>query len=162
MILITGGEKSGKSTYALRLALERGSRRAFVATAEAFDDEMRLRIKHHKEERGDLFETIEEPVEIPSVLRRLSSYDAVLVDCMTTWLGNLMYYKRDISAMKDELLTSITGNEIIVTNEVGMGIIPLEASTRAYVEDLGRLNAALAKRAERVVFMVAGLPLIVK
>lgn len=162
MILITGGEKSGKSTYALRLALERGSRRAFVATAEAFDDEMRARIKHHKEERGDLFETIEEPVEIPSILRRLSSYDVVLVDCMTTWLGNLMYYKRDLSAMKDELLTSISGNEIIVTNEVGMGIIPLEASARAYVEDLGRLNAALAQRAERVIFMVAGLPLVLK
>jgi adenosylcobinamide kinase/adenosylcobinamide-phosphate guanylyltransferase len=162
MILITGGEKSGKSTYGLRLALERGSRRAFVATAEAFDDEMRARIKHHKEERGDLFETIEEPVEIPSILRRLSSYDVVLVDCMTTWLGNLMYYKRDLSAMKDELLTSVSGNEIIVTNEVGMGIIPLEASTRAYVEDLGRLNAALAQRAERVIFMVAGLPLTLK
>ncbi|MHB8071760.1 MAG: bifunctional adenosylcobinamide kinase/adenosylcobinamide-phosphate guanylyltransferase [Candidatus Cryosericum sp.] len=162
MILITGGEKSGKSTYALRLALEQGARRAFVATAEAFDDEMRLRIKRHKEERGDLFETIEEPVEIPSVLRRLSSYDVVLVDCMTTWLGNLMYYKRDIGTMKDELLTSISGNEIIVTNEVGMGIIPLEASTRAYVEDLGRLNAALAQRAERVIFMVSGLPLVLK
>lgn len=162
MILITGGEKSGKSTYALRLALERGSRRAFVATAEALDDEMRARIKHHKEERGDLFETIEEPVEVPSTLRRLSSYDVVLIDCMTTWLGNLMYYKRDLSAMKDELLTSVSGNEIIVTNEVGMGIIPLEASTRAYVEDLGRLNAALAQRAERVIFMVAGLPLVLK
>ncbi|MHB8107785.1 MAG: bifunctional adenosylcobinamide kinase/adenosylcobinamide-phosphate guanylyltransferase [Candidatus Cryosericum sp.] len=162
MILITGGEKSGKSTYALRLALEQGSRRAFVATAEAFDDEMRLRIKRHKEERGDLFETIEEPVEIPSALRRLSSYDVVLVDCMTTWLGNLMYYKRDIGSMKDELLTSVSGNEIIVTNEVGMGIIPLEASTRAYVEDLGRLNAALAQRAERVIFMVSGLPLVLK
>ncbi len=162
MILITGGEKSGKSTYALRLALERGSRRAFIATAEAFDDEMRLRIKHHKEERGNLFETIEEPIEIPSILHRLSAYDAVLIDCMTTWLGNLMYYQRDIAAMKDELLSSITGNEIIVTNEVGMGVIPLEASTRAYVEDLGRLNAALAQRAERVVFMVAGLPLTIK
>jgi len=162
MILITGGEKSGKSTYALRLALERGSRRAFVATAEAFDDEMRARIKHHKEERGNLFETVEEPVEIPSVLRHLSSYDVVLVDCMTTWLGNLMHYKRDLSTMRDELLTSVSGNEVIVTNEVGMGIIPLEASTRAYVEDLGRLNAALAQRAERVIFMVAGLPLVLK
>lgn len=162
MILVTGGEKSGKSTYALRLALEKGARRAFIATAEAFDDEMRSRIKHHQEERGNLFETIEEPVEVPSVLRRLSSYDVVLVDCMTTWLGNLMYYKRDLTAMKDGLLTSVSGNEIIVTNEVGMGIIPLEASTRAYVEELGRLNAALAQRAERVVFMVAGLPLIVK
>lgn len=162
MILITGGEKSGKSTYALRLALERGPRRAFVATAEAFDDEMRARIKHHKEERGALFETIEEPVEIPSILRRLSSYDVILVDCMTTWLGNLMYYKRDLGAMKDELLTSISGNEIIVTNEVGMGIIPMDASTRSYVEELGRLNAALAQRAEEVVFMIAGLPLTLK
>ncbi len=81
---------------------------------------------------------------------------------MTTWLGNLMYYKRDLGAMKDELLTSISGNEIIVTNEVGMGIIPMDASTRSYVEELGRLNAALAQRAEEVVFMVAGLPLTLK
>ncbi|MFZ2413365.1 MAG: bifunctional adenosylcobinamide kinase/adenosylcobinamide-phosphate guanylyltransferase [Candidatus Cryosericum sp.] len=162
MILVTGGEKSGKSTYALRLALERGARRAFVATAEAFDDEMRARIKHHREERGLLFETIEEPVDVPAVLRRCASYDIVLVDCMTTWLGNLMHYQRDLTAMKDELLASVSGNEIFVTNEVGMGIIPMDASTRLYVEELGRLNAALAQRAEQVVFMVAGLPLNLK
>jgi adenosylcobinamide kinase/adenosylcobinamide-phosphate guanylyltransferase len=162
MILITGGERSGKSTYAMRIALERGTRRAFVATAEPFDDEMRARIKRHREERGSLFETIEEPVEVPTVLRRCASYDVVLVDCMTTWLGNLMHYQRDILAMKDELLASVSGNEVLVTNEVGMGIIPIDASTRLYVEELGRLNAALAQRADQVIFMVAGLPLILK
>lgn len=162
MILITGGERSGKSTYAMRIALERGRRRAFVATAEPFDDEMRARIKRHREERGSLFETIEEPVEVPTVLRRCASYDVVLVDCMTTWLGNLMHYQRDILAMKDELLASVSGNEVLVTNEVGMGIIPMDASTRLYVEELGRLNAALAQRADQVIFMVAGLPLVLK
>lgn len=162
MILITGGEKSGKSTYALRIALERGTHRAFVATGEPFDDEMQTRIKRHREERGSLFETIEEPVEVPTVLRRCASYDVVLVDCMTTWLGNLMHYERDLTAMKDELLDSLSGNEVFVTNEVGMGIIPLGTSTRLYVEELGRLNAALAQRAEQVVFMVAGLPLVLK
>lgn len=162
MILITGGERSGKSAYAMRIALERGTRRAFVATAEPLDDEMRARIKRHREDRGSLFETIEEPVEVPTVLRRCASYDVVLVDCMTTWLGNLMHYQRDILAMKDELLASVSGNEVLVTNEVGMGIIPVEASTRLYVEELGRLNAALAQRADQVIFMVAGLPLILK
>jgi len=162
MILVTGGEKSGKSTYAMRAALELGTRRAFVATAEPFDDEMRARIKRHREERGSLFETIEEPVDVPSVLRRCASYDVVLVDCMTTWLGNLMHYQRDLTAMKDELLASVSGNEVFVTNEVGLGIIPMDASTRLYVEELGRLNAALAQRAERVIFMVAGLPLVLK
>lgn len=162
MILITGGEKSGKSTYALRAALERGPRRAFVATAEPFDDEMRARIKQHREKRGSLFETIEEPVDVPTVLRRCASYDVVLVDCITTWLGNLMHYQRDLAAMKDELLASVSGNEVFVTNEVGMGIIPMDASIRLYVEELGRLNAALAQRAERVIFMVAGLPLVLK
>ncbi|MBA4364697.1 MAG: bifunctional adenosylcobinamide kinase/adenosylcobinamide-phosphate guanylyltransferase [Coprothermobacter sp.] len=162
MILITGGERSGKSTYAMRIALERGTRRAFVATAEPFDDEMRARIKRHREERGSLFETIEEPVEVPTVLRRCASYDVVLVDCMTTWLGNLMHYQRDLTAMKDELLASVSGNEVFVTNEVGMGIIPMDASTRLYVEELGRLNAALAQRADQVIFMVAGLPLVLK
>jgi len=162
MILITGGEKSGKSTYAMHTALERGTRRVFVATAEPFDDEMRARIKRHREERGSLFETIEEPVDVPTVLRRCASYDVVLVDCMPTWLGNLMHYQRDLTAMKDELLASVSGNEVFVTNEVGMGIIPMDASTRLYVEELGRLNAALAQRAERVVFMIAGLPLVLK
>lgn len=162
MILITGGERSGKSAYAMRIALERGTRRAFVATAEPLDDEMRARIKRHREDRGSLFETIEEPVEVPTVLRRCASYDVVLVDCMTTWLGNLMHYQRDILAMKDELLASVSGNEVLVTNEVGMGIIPVDASTRLYVEELGRLNAALAQRADQVIFMVAGLPLILK
>jgi len=162
MILITGGERSGKSTYAMRIALERGTRRAFVATAEPFDDEMRARIKRHREERGSLFETIEEPVDVPAVLRRCASYDVVLIDCMTTWLGNLMHYQRDTLAMKDELLASVSGNEVFVTNEVGMGIIPLDASTRLYVEELGRLNAALAQRADQVIFMVAGLPLVLK
>jgi adenosylcobinamide kinase/adenosylcobinamide-phosphate guanylyltransferase len=162
MILVTGGERSGKSAYAMRIALERGTRRAFVATAEPLDDEMRARIKRHREDRGSLFETIEEPVEVPTVLRRCASYDVVLVDCMTTWLGNLMHYQRDILAMKDELLASVSGNEVLVTNEVGMGIIPVEASTRLYVEELGRLNAALAQRADQVIFMVAGLPLILK
>jgi adenosylcobinamide kinase/adenosylcobinamide-phosphate guanylyltransferase len=162
VILITGGERSGKSAYAMRIALERGTRRAFVATAEPLDDEMRARIKRHREDRGSLFETIEEPVEVPTVLRRCASYDVVLVDCMTTWLGNLMHYQRDILAMKDELLASVSGNEVLVTNEVGMGIIPVDASTRLYVEELGRLNAALAQRADQVIFMVAGLPLILK
>jgi adenosylcobinamide kinase/adenosylcobinamide-phosphate guanylyltransferase len=162
VILITGGERSGKSAYAMRIALERGTRRAFVATAEPLDDEMRARIKRHREDRGSLFETIEEPVEVPTVLRRCASYDVVLVDCMTTWLGNLMHYQRDILAMKDELLASVSGNEVLVTNEVGMGIIPVEASTRLYVEELGRLNAALAQRADQVIFMVAGLPLVLK
>ena len=162
MILITGGERSGKSAYAMRIALERGTRRAFVATAEPLDDEMRARIKRHREDRGSLFETIEEPVEVPTVLRRCASYDVVLVDCMTTWLGNLMHYQRDILAMKDDLLASVSGNEVLVTNEVGMGIIPVDASTRLYVEELGRLNAALAQRADQVIFMVAGLPLVLK
>jgi adenosylcobinamide kinase/adenosylcobinamide-phosphate guanylyltransferase len=162
MILITGGERSGKSTYAMSIAIERGMRRAFVATAEPFDEEMRTRIKRHKEERKSLFETIEEPVEVPTVLRRYASYDVVLVDCMTTWLGNLMHYQRDTLAMKDELLSSVSGNEIFVTNEVGMGVIPTDASTRLYVEELGRLNASLAQRADHVIFMVAGLPLVLK
>jgi adenosylcobinamide kinase/adenosylcobinamide-phosphate guanylyltransferase len=162
MILVTGGEKSGKSTYALSAALERGSRRAFIATAEAFDEEMTARIQRHKAERGASFETIEEPVEVPAALRRCAKYDVVLVDCMTTWVGNLMHYQRDVEAMQEELLRSLSGGEVIVTNEVGMGVIPLGESTRLYVEQLGRLNAALARHAAHVVFMVSGIPVVVK
>ncbi len=162
MILITGGERAGKSDFAVKKALSCGKKRAFLATAESFDDEMRSRIDKHKKDRGDLFDTFEEPVNLEKILNKTSEYDVCVIDCMTTWLGNLFYHKIDITSEVGIFLNSLNGNEIIVTNEVGMGIIPIDTMTRKYVEELGRLNSKLASVASEVFLMVAGIAMKIK
>lgn len=162
MILITGGIKSGKSSYALSLA-RKHSNKAFVATGEAFDEEMRLRIAKHKLERGNEFDTFEEPVKIYDVIQKIKDkYDVILVDCMTTWLGNIFHYGFDPDEEIEKLLASISGNEIIVTNEIGFGLIPVDRSARLYTEKLGLLNLKLAHKAEEVYLVVSGIPVKIK
>ncbi len=162
MILVTGGERSGKSSFALKKALEFGAKRAFIATAEAIDDEMRRRIEKHKSERADLFDTFEEPIYIDKILMKTSSYDVCVVECMTTWIGNILYRALDLNERVENFIDSLNGNEIIVTNEVGMGIVPVDAMTRRYVEELGRLNARIAKLCDEVYFMVSGIAVKIK
>ena len=162
MILILGGVKSGKSSFALRKALEHPEPRAFVATAEPIDEEMQARIERHRRERGDLFETFEEPLELPALLKRLSRYNVVVVDCLTTWLGNLYHHGMDVERYSDELISSLNGNEVIVSNEVGLGVIGADPLTRSYVESLGRLNARLAQVADEVYMMIAGIEMRIK
>jgi adenosylcobinamide kinase/adenosylcobinamide-phosphate guanylyltransferase len=169
VILITGGARSGKSAEALKLT---GGfpRRVFVATAEGFDDEMRHRIEQHQAERGKGIETVEEPLDLAGALGRLDDpRAAVIIDCLTVWLGNLMH--RDPDATEDAppctelveaLRTSRAGRVIVVTNEVGMGIVPDRALSRRYRDAAGRLNQRIATVAERVVLMVSGQPLVVK
>jgi len=162
VILILGGVKSGKSSFALRKALGHPKPRAFVATAEPIDDEMRLRIERHKAERGDQFETFEEPVELPRLLERLEGYSVVVVDCLTVWLGNLFHYGLDVRDYCDRLLSSLRGNEVIVSNEVGLGVIGADRTTRLYVEQLGKLNSEIAGMADEVYMMIAGMSLRLK
>ncbi len=162
MILVTGGERSGKSSFALEKGLDVGNKRAFIATAEPFDDEMTDRIRKHKEERKVLFETFEEPVRLDKILKKTASYDVCIVECLTTWLGNILYRELDPMVMTDGLIKALNGNEIIVTNEVGMGVISADPMTRKYVDDLGRLNSKIAKMADEVYFMVSGIPVKVK
>ncbi len=162
MILITGGIKSGKSSYALSLARE-FNKKAFVATGETFDEEMRLRIAKHKLERGDEFDTFEEPVRIYDVIQEIKDkYDVILVDCMTTWLGNVFHYGLDPDEEVEKLLASISGKEIIVTNEVGFGLIPADKTARLYTEKLGLLNLRLARKAQEVYLVVSGIPVRIK
>lgn len=162
MILITGGERSGKSRLALELALKKGEKRAFIATAEAIDEEMSSRIAKHKEERGNLFDTYEEPLDIHAILKKTGDYDVVVVECMTTWLENLFHYDRNIDEMVEKFIASINGNEIIVSNEIGMGVIPENPLTRTFVEALGRLNARIAQIADEVYFVVSGIGVKIK
>lgn len=157
--LITGGIKSGKSSHALVLAGEFGEPRRFLATAEALDDEMRLRIARHVAERAGRFETVEEPLLIHERLA-----ENMILDCLTLWVNNVMYYGReaDFDAWLDAVVARLPKNIIIVTNEVGMGFVPADALSRQYGILLGRANARLASACDRVILMVAGQPLRVK
>jgi adenosylcobinamide kinase/adenosylcobinamide-phosphate guanylyltransferase len=161
MILVTGGERSGKSDFAVKMAIKK-STRAFIATAEPFDDEMRSRIEKHRKDRKDLFDTFEEPLYLSETLKMTKNYDVCVIDCMTTWVGNLMYHGADYQLEMSGFISNLNGNEIIVSNEVGMGIISIDKMTRMYVEFLGRLNQKIANVADEVFFMVSGIPMKIK
>jgi adenosylcobinamide kinase/adenosylcobinamide-phosphate guanylyltransferase len=160
--LVLGGARAGKSSHAM--ALLGGG--LFIATAEAGDAEMAERIAAHRAERGDAWTTIEEPLDLPDVLRRHAG-DArpLLVDCLTLWLSNLMHQARDTDRATNELLAALDariGETVFVANEVGLGIVPDNALARRFRDAQGTLNRRIAQRADRVVFMAAGLPLILK
>lgn len=168
VILLTGGARSGKSRYALTLA-STYDRRGFVATAEAFDADMSDRIARHKEERGEAYRTVEEPLDVAGALRGLQGrVDVVVVDCLTVWLGNLMHHlgaDLEVFGPVEDLIALVEAppcDLILVTNEVGMGIIPGDAVTRRYRDLLGRLNQRLAECADEVILLVSGLPLRLK
>lgn len=164
--LILGGARSGKSRLAEDLAQKRNGKLVYIATAEAWDDEMRARIAEHKARRGDRWHDIEAPIAIAEVLRALpADTGAVLVDCLTLWLSNLMHASRDIVAETAGLLAaldSVRSPVMLVSNEVGLGIVPDNRLARDFRDYQGRLNQAVAARADHVVFMAAGLPLILK
>ena len=157
--LITGGVKSGKSSHALLLAGDFAPPRFFLATAEAFDDEMKEKIARHKAERRERFTTIEEPLAIHERLR-----DNMILDCIPLWLNNMFHYGREneIDVAIEALVRGLPANIIIVTNEVGMGFVPADALARRYGNTLGRVNARLAAACDQVILMVSGIPLAVK
>uniref|UniRef100_A0A7C4RZA5 Adenosylcobinamide kinase n=1 Tax=Fervidobacterium pennivorans TaxID=93466 RepID=A0A7C4RZA5_FERPE len=165
MILITGGVKSGKSSFALELA-KNYQKKAFLATGVPFDDEMKIRIEKHKNERGNEFDTYEEPLEVARILIEISdNYDVIVFDCLTTYLGNLYYYNVDVESYIDNLIDTISKLQtqlILITNEVGLGIIPENKLARLYMETLGRTNTKLARIAQEVYLMVSGIGVRIK
>ena len=169
VLFVTGGGRSGKSRYALERA-SAYTRKGFVATAEAFDDEMRLRIAKHQTERGDAFRTVEAPVALADGIRSLAGeVDVVVVDCLTVWLGNLMHKQAPvIDGIPDPLTHLLTlladppMDTILVTNEVGLGIIPGDALSREYRDLAGIMNQRVAAVADEVVLVVCGLPVTLK
>lgn len=159
IFLVTGGIKSGKSSFALKTAETFGEEKTFVATATAFDDEMKIRIARHKEERGPDFRTIEEPIYIDKI-----ETENIVLDCLTMWMNNLFHEGKE-EEWEDILTTflkNLKGNAVLVTNEVGLGNIPADSVTRRYNEFLAAANKLAAARADRVVMMVSGLPLVLK
>jgi len=163
--LVLGGARSGKSRYAESLIAASPRPWVYIATAEARDDEMAARIAEHKARRAAGWQTIEAPHEVPEALRAAPQDAAVLVDCLTLWLSNLMHARFDIDKMTthlEEALASRAGATVLVANEVGLGIVPDNALAREFRDRQGTLNQLVARAADRVVFMTAGLPLTLK
>lgn len=161
VIVVGGGVRSGKSAFALARAEELGARRIFVATGEALDAEMDDRIARHRAERGDRFATVEAPVELPATLAGLDA-DVVLVDCLTLWLSNLLVRDEPparILARIDELVAALARRRfhaIVVTNEVGMGVVPPSPLGRAFRDLAGTAHQRLAACADELHFAVLG------
>ena len=170
LTLITGGARSGKSSHALNLATQcSGNRRAFIATAEALDDEMRERIERHRAERPSSFETIEEPVAVVDALAACEArFDTVVIDCLTLWVSNLMGRgcSDDAIAREAERLAMVFAGSslsvVVVTDEVGWGIVPDNPVARRFRDRLGWTNQTIARAADRVILMAAGYPLVIK
>jgi adenosylcobinamide kinase/adenosylcobinamide-phosphate guanylyltransferase len=165
LTLVLGGARSGKSRYAESLVTATAAPWVYVATAQAQDAEMAERIAHHRKRRGDGWHTIEEPHDLEGAIGAAPAGAAVLVDCLTLWLTNRMMAEADMEAEIARVETGLacrSGLTVLVSNEVGSGIVPDNALARRFADLQGRLNQRLAARADRVVLVVAGLPLIVK
>jgi adenosylcobinamide kinase/adenosylcobinamide-phosphate guanylyltransferase len=163
--LVLGGARSGKSRHALRLAEAIGPARVLVATAEAGDAEMAERIARHRAERGPGWRVVEAPLELAAALDGIGAANVAVVDCLTLWLSNLMHAEADLDEATDELVMALDGYGapvVFVSNEVGLGLVPETPLGRAFRDAQGRLNMRMAERADRVILMAAGLPLLMK
>lgn len=161
LTLVLGGARSGKSAWAEAIVLESGLEPVYVATAEALDDEIAARIAHHRANRDARFRTVEAPRHLAAAIARESRRKrAVLVDCLTLWLTNLMVAGRPLDEAEAELtraLETAPGPVVLVSNEVGQGVVPADPMSRAFVDAAGRLHQALARRADAVFLLTAGL-----
>jgi adenosylcobinamide kinase / adenosylcobinamide-phosphate guanylyltransferase len=165
LTLVLGGTRSGKTSFAERLTCATNERRTYIATAEALDDEMAMRIALHRQDRGDSWETVEEPRYLTAVLRHVAEDRAVLIDCLTLWLSNMMHDEVDWEEAVGNLLDDISRRDastVLVSNEIGLGLVPETSLGRRFRDAQGRLNQLVASRASTVVFVAAGLPLILK
>lgn len=175
IVLVTGGSRSGKSGYAQRLAESLAERKLFVATCPVLDEELRGRVERHRAERaGRGWDTAEEQTALAGVLRAHADYPVILIDCLTLWVNNRMFHAEQagISLTEDDIrdaaldllaaCRATVGTVILVTNEIGMGIIPDNAQARRFRDLAGRCNQTVAAGADEAVLLVSGLPLILK
>jgi len=165
-ILVLGGARSGKSAFAEQLLLDRDGERTYLATATPGDDEMAARIAHHQQRRGAAWQTVEEPLAIVDILKRQTGEGrAVLVDCLTLWLSNLFMEGRAVDQEIEQLagfLQEATRAIVMVSNEIGLGLVPETKLGRDFRDAQGRLNQAVAAVVPTVIFIAAGLPLYLK
>ncbi len=164
IILVLGGASSGKSSFALSLA--EGSR-LYVATCEFFDEEMEEKIRRHREERGDVWDLVEEPLIVPEALSQAKEYDTVVVDSVTVWVGNMLFRgmgrKKILSEIDRTLEVAKSLKKVIfVSDEVGMGIVPENPISRRFRSILGEVNQRVAKGSEEVYVVFSGIPVRIK
>ena len=163
--LITGGARSGKSSFAEKLTLSFGKPVIYIATAQGFDEEMEKRIVIHQQRRGDVWRTINEPLAISNILISSDGQGACLVDCLTLWLSNLIFAEEDLPKAASSLIDSITARHdpvILVTNEVGGGIVPENALARRFRDEAGHLNQIVAEAVDEVYTCISGIPVKLK
>jgi len=166
--LILGGARSGKSRFAERLAADSGLAVTYIATSQPLDGEMTERIAHHRERRPAHWTLVEEPLQLARLLREQAAANrCLLVDCLTLWLTNLLMLDDAARVAEErdallECLDGLPGRILLVSNETGLGVVPLGELTRRYVDEAGWVHQAVAERAQRVTFMVAGLPMTLK
>lgn len=166
-VLVLGGARSGKTGFAERLAMHSGSKPAYLATAEVLDEEMRDRIMTHRRQRQGRFSTIEEALDVPAAIRRAAqTHDVVLVDCLTLWISNLLGAGADVAGALEELVAALgeiaTARVIVVSNEVGLGIVPDNPLARTFRDLAGSAHQRLGEICADVYFVAAGLPLTLK
>lgn len=165
LTFVLGGAASGKSAFAEGLVVQTGAPKVYLATAEIYDNEMRAKVDAHLEMRGESWRTIEAPRDLGPALKSVTRDEVVLLDCATMWLSNHMLAESDIASETMTLVEAIHGCEgrvVIVSNEVGMGIVPDNKLARRFRDLQGKLNQKLAAEADLAVFVVAGLPTILK
>ena len=165
IIFILGGARSGKSTYALELTKKYKKKVAFIATCQALDKEMTQRIKFHKKARPRDWQTFEEPYKVSGLLNKIGAkFDVILIDCLTLLVSNLILKGLKVDAITQEInnilsaLNKIEGKAIIVSNEVGLGIVPNTKLGRSFRDVAGKINQAVAQESDEVFFMVSGIP----
>ncbi len=162
---LLGGARSGKSRHAVRLAQRMAENPLLIATAVAADGEMRQRIARHREERGARWRVVEAPLDLAEAIAGLEADAVAVVDCLTLWLSNLLHERRDAGEESSRLLAAIDSSParlILVSNEVGLGIVPATPLGRSFRDEQGRLNQRVAEVADRVILLAAGLPLVLK
>lgn len=167
IIFILGGARSGKSAFALKEASRVSGKKAYIATAEVLDEEMRQRIEEHKRKRGDEWVTYEEPLRIDNVIKELRNrYSVIIVDCMTLWLSNLMHKGLNIEDEIKHFISSLVAHNssllYVVSNEVGMDIVPDNELGRRFRDMAGILNQMIAEISNEVYFVMAGIPMKIK
>lgn len=167
VVLIGGGARSGKSAMAERLALELPGPRAFLATGQALDEEMAARIARHRADRGDDFQTVEEPLDVPGAILACEA-DVLVIDCLTLWISNLLMAEQDDDAIEAEIARLVLALDrprtltVLVSNEVGLGIVPMNALARRFRDLVGRAHQRVAARADEVWFGAMGILLRLK
>lgn len=165
LTLVLGGAASGKSAFAEGIVTASGRARVYLATARALDDEMRAKLLRHRQRRGPDWRTIEAPLDPGPALATASDRDAVLFDCITLWLSNHLLAHHDLESAQATLFSALetcAAPVVMVSNEVGLSVVPENALARKFREAQGRINQQLASRADLVVNVIAGLPLVLK